>query len=146
MNSIGTIQSSTFIDDYAHHPLEIEKLISVIRLFTQQNKFLIIEPHRYSRLNSLYNDYLRVLSDFGNVIILDTYTAGESLKKNWKNSKDLVNDLNTVKSKKALYINDYQDLFEFLDNMMKKSKNNLFVFAGAGSISSELKTYYARRI
>lgn len=146
MNSIGTIQSSTFIDDYAHHPLEIEKLISVIRLFRQQNKFLIIEPHRYSRLNLLYNDYLRVLSNFGNVIILDTYTAGESLKKNWKNSKDLVNDLNTVKSKKALYINDYQDLFEFLDNMMKKSKNNLFIFAGAGSISRELKTYYARRI
>ena len=57
-----------------------------------------------------------------------------------------MNDLNTVKSKKALYINDYQDLFEFLDNMMKKSKNNLFIFAGAGSISRELKTYYARRI
>ena len=47
-----------------------------------------------------------------------------------------------------LYASLRDDLLrlEDLDNMMKKSKNNLFIFAGAGSISRELKTYYARRI
>ena len=145
MNIIGSIKSSTFIDDYAHHPLELDKLISVLKLFPQRNKFLIIEPHRYSRLNLLYKEYLNVLQNVQNLLILDTYTAGESLKKNWKNSKDLVNDLNSIKIKKALYINNYDDLFNFFDEKIEVSKNNLFICAGAGSISKELKSYYETR-
>ena len=145
MNTIGSIKSSTFIDDYAHHPLEIDKLISVLKLFPQKNKFLIIEPHRYSRLNLLYKEYLNVLQNVQNLLILDTYSAGESLKKNWKTSKDLVNDLNTIKIKKSLYISNYVDLFNFFDEKIKKSNNNLFICAGAGSISKELKSYYESR-
>ena len=145
MNTIGSIKSSTFIDDYAHHPLEIDKLISVLKLFPQKNKFLIIEPHRYSRLNLLYKEYLNVLQNVQNLLILDTYSAGESLKKNWKTSKDLVNDFNTIKIKKSLYISNYVDLFNFFDEKIKKSNNNLFICAGAGSISKELKSYYESR-
>ena len=145
MNQIGTIKTSLFIDDYAHHPLEIDKLISVIMLFTQQNKFLIIEPHRLSRLNQLYDDYLKVLLGVSNLIVLETYSAGESLKKKWKNSKDLVNDINTAKTKKAMYISSYEELFVFFDETINKSKNNLFVCAGAGILSKEIKVYYESR-
>jgi|TARA_B110000114_G_scaffold184122_1_gene227064 UDP-N-acetylmuramate--alanine ligase len=145
MNIIGSIRSSLFIDDYAHHPVEIDKLISVVKLFPQKNKFLIIEPHRYSRLNLLYNDYIRVLLSAPNLIVLETYSAGEFLKKNWKNSKNLVNDINITKNKKAMYVNSYEELFNFFDENSTKFKDNLFICAGAGTISKELKTYYESR-
>ncbi|MDC0861404.1 UDP-N-acetylmuramate--L-alanine ligase [Alphaproteobacteria bacterium] len=145
MNIIGSIRSSLFIDDYAHHPVEIDKLISVLKLFPQKNKFLIIEPHRFSRLNSLYQEYITVLLNVPNLIILETYSAGEYLKKNWKNSKNLVNDINAAKTKKAIYINSYEELFGFFDENIIKSKDNLFICAGAGSISKELKNYYESR-
>ena len=145
MNQIGTIKTSLFIDDYAHHPLEIDKLISVLKLFNQKNKFLILEPHRLSRLNQLYDDYLKVLLGVSNLIVLETYSAGESLKKKWKNSKDLVNDINTAKTKKAMYISSYEELFVFFDETINKSKNNLFVCAGAGILSKEIKVYYESR-
>ena len=116
-----------------------------MKLFPQKNKFLIIEPHRYSRLNLLYNDYIRVLLSAPNLIVLETYSAGEFLKKNWKNSKNLVNDINITKNKKAMYVNSYEELFNFFDENSTKFKDNLFICAGAGTISKELKTYYESR-
>ena len=58
MNILGKLKKTIFIDDYAHHPTEIEKLINIISLYKKKNVYLIIEPHRYSRLNDLYSEYL----------------------------------------------------------------------------------------
>ncbi len=145
MNIIGKIKNSYFIDDYAHHPVELEKLILSINLFPQKNKFLILEPHRYSRLNLLYLEYIDVLRGVSNLVILDTYAAGETYKKKWKNSKDLVNDINSSQKNKINYFSSYNDLFSFIDEKVIKNSSNLFVVAGAGGISKQLKTYYDSR-
>ena len=68
MNILGKLKKTIFIDDYAHHPTEIEKLINVISLYKKKNICLIIEPHRYTRLNDLYNEYLGVLKNINNLI------------------------------------------------------------------------------
>ena len=81
MNILGKLNKTIFIDDYAHHPTEIEKLIRISSLYKKKNTILIIEPHRYSRLNDLYDEYLRVLSNTNNLIILKTYEAGEYYKR-----------------------------------------------------------------
>ena len=70
LNIIGKLKQTIFIDDYAHHPTEIEKLIKVSSLYKKKHIFFIIEPHRYSRLNDLYNEYLRVFKNINNLIIL----------------------------------------------------------------------------
>ncbi|MAV83102.1 MAG: UDP-N-acetylmuramate--L-alanine ligase [Pelagibacteraceae bacterium] len=145
MNLLGKIKNTSFIDDYAHHPSELEKLFETLKLFPQTNKYLIIEPHRYSRLNLLYNKYLEVLAKVDNLVVLETYAAGEFFKKGWKNSKDLVNDLNISKIKKTIYMSDYQELFDFFDRQIKSKKNSVLVCAGAGTISKELINYYETR-
>ena len=44
MNLLGSINKSLFIDDYAHHPTEIDKLIKVSKLYKKKEIFLILEP------------------------------------------------------------------------------------------------------
>ena len=145
MNILGKLKKTIFIDDYAHHPTEIEKLINVISLYKKKNVCLIIEPHRYSRLNDLYSEYLSVLKNINNLIILKTYEAGESYKKGMKNSKNLVNDLNVLNNQKTKYIDNYSDLFSLLDQFVKNKRESIIISAGAGDISNQIRFFYDSR-
>jgi len=142
MNILGKIRKTIFIDDYAHHPTEIEKLINIISLYKKKHVFLIIEPHRYSRLNDLYSEYLTVLKNINNLIILKTYEAGENYKKGMKNSKNLVNDLNVLNNQKTKYIDNYSDLFTLLDQYVKNKRESIVISAGAGEISNQIRFFY----
>ena len=145
MNILGKLKKTTFIDDYAHHPTEIDKLINIISLYKKKIVILIIEPHRYSRLNDLYNEYLHVLSNTNNLIILKTYEAGESYKKGMKNSKNLVNDLNVSNNQKTRYIDNYRDLFNLLDQFVLNKSESIVITAGAGDISNQIRFFYDSR-
>jgi UDP-N-acetylmuramate--alanine ligase len=120
-------------------------LIEVCKLFKKKDFFLIIEPHRFSRLNDLYSDYIRILKNTKNLIILKTYSAGENFEKKMKNSKNLVNDLNVLSHNKVSYIDTYEELFELLDNLIAKKNSKIIVTAGAGSISAQMRFFYETR-
>ncbi len=145
MNILGKLKKTTFIDDYAHHPTEIDKLINIISLYKKKIVILIIEPHRYSRLNDLYKEYLHVLRNTNNLIILKTYEAGESYKKGMKNSKNLVNDLNVSNNQKTKYIDNYTDLFNLLDQFVLNKSESIVITAGAGDISNQIRFFYDSR-
>ena len=145
MNILGKLKKATFIDDYAHHPTEIEKLVNISRLYKKKDVILIIEPHRYSRLNDLYEEYLNVLRNIKNLIILKTYGAGENYKKGMKNSKNLVNDLNVLNNQKTKYINNYQDLYSLLDQFLIIKRESIIISAGAGNISNQIRFFYDSR-
>ncbi len=145
MNILGRLKKSLIIDDYAHHPTEIEKLIKTSSLYNKKRIIFIIQPHRYSRLNDLYSEYLRVFKDIGNLIILKTYEAGENFKKGMKNSKNLVNDLNVLNKQKTQYIENYQDLFSLLDQFILDKSENIIISAGAGDISNQIRFFYDSR-
>ena len=106
---------------------------------------MIIEPHRYSRLNDLYGEYLSVLKNINNLIILKTYEAGESYKKGMKNSKNLVNDLNVLNNQKTKYIDNYSDLFSLLDQFVLNKRESIIISAGAGDISNQIRFFYDSR-
>ena len=145
MNILGKLKKTTFIDDYAHHPTEIDKLINIISLYKKKIVILIIEPHRYSRLNDLYKEYLHVLRNTNNLIILKTYEAGESYKQGMKNSKNLVNDLNVSNNQKTRYIDNYSDLFNLLDQFVLNKRESIVITAGAGDISNQIRFFYDSR-
>ena len=145
MNILGKLKKTTFIDDYAHHPTEIDKLINIISLYKKKIVILIIEPHRYSRLNDLYKEYLHVLRNTNNLIILKTYEAGESYKQGMKNSKNLVNDLNVSNNQKTRYIDNYTDLFNLLDQFVLNKSESIVITAGAGDISNQIRFFYDSR-
>ena len=142
MNILGKIKKTIFIDDYAHHPTEIEKLINISSLYKKKHIYIILEPHRYSRLNDLYDEYLHVLKNINNLIILKTYEAGENYKNGMKNSKNLVNDLNVLNNQKTKYIDNYSDLFSLLEKYVKNKRESIIISAGAGEISNQIRFFY----
>ena len=145
MNLLGKLKKTLFIDDYAHHPTEIKKLVNILSLYKKKHIYLIIEPHRYSRLNDLYSEYINVLKNINNLIILKTYEAGETHKKGMKNSKDLVNDLNVLNNQKSKYIDNYRDLFSLLDQLVATERESIIFSAGAGDISNQIRFFYDSR-
>ncbi len=73
----GKIRGVTFIDDYAHHPAEIKAVLSAVRLLNPKRLFVIFQPHRFSRVNSLKEEFARCFSGADHLVISDIYSASE---------------------------------------------------------------------
>ncbi|RIY38672.1 UDP-N-acetylmuramate--L-alanine ligase [Psittacicella hinzii] len=72
-------RQALFIDDYGHHPTELEATINTARdMFPERRLVMIFEPHRYTRTRDLFDDFALTLSKVDQVILLDVYAAGES--------------------------------------------------------------------
>jgi len=70
----------TFIDDYGHHPNELKATIQTFRESFPQNRLvLVFQPHRYTRTRDLFDDFANVLSTTDLLIVLDVYSAGETM-------------------------------------------------------------------
>ena len=71
-------ESIMLVDDYGHHPTEVEVTIKAIRKgWPNKRLVMLFQPHRYSRTRDLYEDFVRVLSDVDVLLLLDVYPAGE---------------------------------------------------------------------
>jgi UDP-N-acetylmuramate--alanine ligase len=66
------------IDDYGHHPVEIAAVLKAARSATKGNVIAVVQPHRYSRLSSLFDQFCTCFNDADSVIVADVYAAGES--------------------------------------------------------------------
>jgi UDP-N-acetylmuramate--alanine ligase len=67
------------IDDYGHHPTEIRATLSALRDRYPENRLVVLfQPHRYSRTQSLWNEFSQCFEQAGRVYILDIYPAGEA--------------------------------------------------------------------
>ncbi|HEY8191472.1 MAG TPA: cyanophycin synthetase, partial [Alphaproteobacteria bacterium] len=76
----GESHGVTIIDDYGHHPVEIAAVLKAARMAaseTQGRVIAVIQPHRYSRLASLFDDFCGCIGDADTVIVADVYAAGE---------------------------------------------------------------------
>ena len=73
----GEAGGVTIIDDYGHHPVEIAAVLKAARQAGARDVVAIVQPHRYSRLQSLFPEFCTCMNDAGTVIIADVYAAGE---------------------------------------------------------------------
>jgi UDP-N-acetylmuramate--alanine ligase len=74
----GVSAGVTIIDDYGHHPVEIAAVLGAARQAAEGNVVAVVQPHRYSRLASLFDDFCRCFNDADTVIVADVYAAGEA--------------------------------------------------------------------
>ncbi len=75
---IGKESSITFIDDYAHHPTEVKATLDGLSKVEPEKRIVaIFQPHRFTRFQAFYNEFLHVFSSADEVIITDVYSAGE---------------------------------------------------------------------
>ncbi|NPD65997.1 UDP-N-acetylmuramate--L-alanine ligase [Lichenicola cladoniae] len=74
----GEAGGITVVDDYGHHPVEIAAVLKAARQAGARDVVAIVQPHRYSRLQSLFPEFCTCMNDAGTVIIADVYAAGEA--------------------------------------------------------------------
>jgi UDP-N-acetylmuramate--alanine ligase len=73
----GEWNGATIFDDYGHHPVEIAAVLKAARASTDGQVIAIVQPHRYTRLQSLFNDFCTCFNDADAVIVAPVYAAGE---------------------------------------------------------------------
>jgi UDP-N-acetylmuramate--alanine ligase len=75
----GVCGGVTVIDDYGHHPVEIRAALQAGRMLCGTNKLVaVVQPHRYSRLADLFDDFCACFNDADEVLVADVYAAGEA--------------------------------------------------------------------
>jgi UDP-N-acetylmuramate--alanine ligase len=75
---IGESHGVTVIDDYGHHPVEIAAVLRAARGATSDNVIAVVQPHRYSRVANLFEEFCTCFNDADAVLVADIYPAGET--------------------------------------------------------------------
>lgn len=74
----GEWNGVTVIDDYGHHPVEIAAVLKAARESTNGKVIAVVQPHRYTRLQSLFEEFCTCFNDADAVVVADVYAAGET--------------------------------------------------------------------
>jgi UDP-N-acetylmuramate--alanine ligase len=75
---VGSVQGIDIIDDYGHHPIEIRAVLETARKATKGRVIAVVQPHRYTRLHDLFEEFCGACGDADIVIVAPVYAAGES--------------------------------------------------------------------
>ena len=120
------------IDDYGHHPREIEATLSGIRAAWPNRRLAVLfQPHRYTRTRDLFEDFTRVLSEVDQLILLDVYPAGESYIKD-ADGRALARSIRGRGKVDPVFVEELERLGEVVENLLQDG--DIFVTLGAGSI------------
>ena len=129
---IGTIAGITVVDDYAHHPVEIASTLRAARSNAEGRVIAVFQPHRYSRIKDLFQDFCECFSNADTVIVSDIYAAGE-VPIEGINRDSLVNGLIASGHKTVIALQQASDLPAIIaENAESK---DYVVFLGAGNVT-----------
>ncbi len=136
-NFLFDYKSSKFIDDYAHHPTEINSVLKSIKLVYKREKiFCIFQPHRISRVNDLREEFTKCFNYADKVILCPIFSAGEKIKLNF-NYTNFAKDIIRKSSVDLIMIQNENDLLKYIKQNIFGT--NIVIGLGAGSISNWLK-------
>ena len=122
------------IDDYGHHPTEINAVIEATKKgFPGKNISLVFQPHRYSRTRDCYADFIEALKIPDKLFLFDIYSAGEQPIENISSAK-IIKDLN---KEEYLYLNSFDGAKKIISNHI--TNKSILIVMGAGSISKFAK-------
>ncbi|MEL6442591.1 MAG: UDP-N-acetylmuramate--L-alanine ligase [Cyanobacteria bacterium J06621_8] len=136
----GTVNDITFIDDYAHHPSEIEVTLKAARLRVEGNNELkrvvaIFQPHRFSRTQTFLAEFARVFNHADLVVITDIYSAGE--ENQWGiTASDLVEKI-AENHQQVYYHSDVKSISNFIQQKILQP-GDLAMFLGAGNLNQAI--------
>ena len=123
-------QDLVLIDDYAHHPTELNALHqAVTEMYPQEEKLIVFQPHLFSRTKDFATEFAESLSQFDEIVLLDIYPAREEPLQGIT-SKWLLEKVKS--SRKRLVTKDE------LPTVVKQSKCKIKIMAGAGDIGVEV--------
>lgn len=121
----------TFIDDYAHHPTEIKAVIKAANLLNPRRLLVVFQPHRYSRVKLLFDEFAGCFSGVDRLIVTDIYSAHEAAIEG-VDSESLTQAINKDSKLNARYIARNQ----LIDIARELQEGDLVLSLGAGDINS----------
>jgi len=134
---VFSVGKREFYDDYAHHPTEIKAVINSVRQVHKDRKIIcVFQPHRYSRVKSLKNEFALSFKYIDAVVLCPVYSAGEKAMYNF--NQDNFSKLISRKSKiQVINIKNKKEL----KNYFKKNllEDEMIICMGAGSISNWIR-------
>jgi len=128
----GTWNGAEIFDDYGHHPVEIRAVLSAARQGCKGRIVAIAQPHRFTRLRDLFDDFAACFNDADTVVVAPVYAAGEDPIENIS-SETLVSRIRAGGHKDARLIDGPEALAPLIRGMVKE--NDFVVFLGAGNIT-----------
>lgn len=133
----GEVNGIKFIDDYAHHPVEVKATLATARVVLQKNSnnkiIAIFQPHRYSR-SHLFDDFIESLSAADEIYISPVYGAGETPTDDYSNNKFEKVMRQKFPGKEVKAISGPEELPNIIKARAKKE--DIVLFMGAGNITS----------
>ncbi|MDE0046555.1 MAG: UDP-N-acetylmuramate--L-alanine ligase [bacterium] len=129
---IGEARGVTIIDDYAHHPVEIAAVLQAAREVFQGHVIAVVQPHRYTRLASLFDEFCACFNEADAVIVADVYAAGEAPMADASRQR-LVEGLRERGHRRVLSLDRPEDLAAMVDRVTVPG--DAVICMGAGSIT-----------
>jgi UDP-N-acetylmuramate--alanine ligase len=128
----GSWNGVEIFDDYGHHPVEIRAVLKAAREATKGRVIGIVQPHRYTRLHSLFDEFAACFNDADTVIVTPVYTAGEDPIEG-VNSETLVSRIKTAGHRDARYASGPEALAPLVASIAEPG--DFVVCLGAGNIT-----------
>jgi UDP-N-acetylmuramate--alanine ligase len=143
--TVADLNGVKIIDDYAHHPVEVEAVLRAARNACQGKIFAVIQPHRYTRLRNFLTDFARALEQSDRVFVTPIYSAGEI-----SNGVDHFSLLNLLRENNVVTADFAEDLSSLREMIVQEVQPGDFImFLGAGDITHwayELGDAFAKSI
>ena len=138
----GEVDGVTVIDDYGHHPVEISAVLRAARTACPDGKVIaVVQPHRYTRLSNLFEEFCTCFNDADTVIVAEVYAAGEQPIEGA--SRDApVTGLQARGHRSVMPLAGPEALAEMVDRLAKPG--DMVVCLGAGSITQWAKALPAQ--
>ncbi|MBD2814135.1 UDP-N-acetylmuramate--L-alanine ligase [Xenorhabdus sp. Flor] len=120
------------VDDYGHHPTEVDATIKAARTgWPDKRIVMVFQPHRYTRTRDLYDDFANVLNQVDVLLMLDVYSAGETPIPG-ADSRSLCRTIRSRGKLDPIFVSEPEQISVMLSQIMEN--NDLVLVQGAGNI------------
>ena len=126
----GHVNGITIVDDYAHHPTEIQATLKAAKHYPHKEIWCIFQPHTYTRTKSLFDEFVEALTLTDHVILADIYAARETDTLGIS-SRDVADALKE-KGSDAYYFSSFKEIEDFC--LEHCQKGDLLITMGAGDV------------
>ena len=127
----GEAQGIMVVDDYGHHPVEIKATLGAARGGWNRRLVAVFQPHRYSRTEALFDDFLTAFYQADHVAVMDVYAAGEDVRPEVTAEK-LAEGISEHGHKSCCYTGDVVATVEHLQAVLQPG--DIIITLGAGNV------------
>lgn len=126
----GQYNGTTIIDDYAHHPVEIEATLSTAQLIPHNKIYSVFQPHTYTRTKTLFDEFVTCFDETDELILMDIYAARE--KDTGLVSSTELGDAIRNAGVNCINVSNHEEAANYLKS--KLSSKDILLTIGAGDV------------